>query len=108
MAKKDDVDWEGLMTVGSIFLNIVQSSKNQVLDNDVKKKEFQINILLEDRRKLEDILEKWKNEFQKLKMNSEVLQIMNRNLLNEIKDREQMIENLKSENRKLEERLIKP
>lgn len=83
MARNDDIDWGGLIALGSLVGNLVQAQSNQAAQEEIKQREGQVLQLLQDRDSLISTIRRFEHGVAQLQQKIQELETMNSNLLRE-------------------------
>jgi len=103
MAKNEDIDWEGLLTFGSLVGNLVQAHSSQKTKEELKIKEQALANVLNDREALLNNLRNFQNAVGVFEEKTKKLEEINNTLLNEKEEQAKTIVLLYERINRLEE-----
>jgi predicted RNase H-like nuclease (RuvC/YqgF family) len=103
MPKDDEIDWNGLVTFGSLIGNLIQATKQQQTQDELEKSKRDIEALLHDRVKLIQSLNSFQRAIESFKNKTSNLERINQQLIAQNKSQSDEIENLKLEISSLEQ-----
>ncbi len=81
MPKDEDIDWNGLVTFGSLIGNLIQASKQQQTQAELEKSKTDMEALLQDRVKLIQSLTSFQRAIESFKTKTANLESINEQLI---------------------------
>ncbi|TGL06706.1 hypothetical protein EHQ43_09930 [Leptospira bouyouniensis] len=95
MPKDEEIDWNGLVTFGSLIGNLIQATKQQQTQDQLEASKRDIETLLQDRVKLIQSLNSFQSAIESFKKKTANLENINHQLIAQNKTQSDEIENLK-------------
>lgn len=81
MPKDEDIDWNGLVTFGSLIGNLIQASKQQQTQAELEKSKTDMEALLQDRVKLIQSLTSFQRAIESFQIKTANLEKINQQLI---------------------------
>lgn len=95
MPKDEEIDWNGLVTFGSLIGNLIQATKQQQTQGQFEASKRDIEALLQDRVNLIRSLNSFQSAIESFKKKTANLENINHQLITQNKTQSDEIENLK-------------
>ncbi|EMJ89246.1 hypothetical protein [Leptospira meyeri] len=95
MPKDEEIDWNGLVTFGSLIGNLIQATKQQQTQGQLEASKRDIEALLQDRVNLIRSLNSFQSAIESFKKKTANLENINHQLIAQNKTQSDEIENLK-------------